>query len=202
MKEIMVLTGGAGFIGSHLSERLIELGHQVRIVDTLVQGKREWVPREAQFFEGDILDKDLLKKVFDSASGVFHLAAMSKVAPSIDKPEFCTEQNIIGTQNVLIAAKIAKVKKVVYSASSTYYGNRKAPQYEDMLPNPLNPYALSKYVGEQYCELWSSLYNLPTISLRYFNVYGPRQPSEGAYALVLGIFLKQRNHSALLSNSG
>lgn len=202
MKEIMVVTGGAGFIGSHLSERLVELGHKVRIIDNLSQGKREWVPEEAEFFEGDILEKDLLRKVFDGASGVFHLAAMSKVAPSMDKPEFCTEQNILGTQNVLLAARNAGVKKIIYSASSTYYGNSEAPQHEGMLPDPLNPYALSKYVGERYCELWTKLYGLPTISLRYFNVYGPRQPKEGAYALVLGIFLRQHKKGEPLTIHG
>jgi UDP-glucose 4-epimerase len=198
----MVVTGGAGFIGSHLSEKLIEMGCRVRVIDNLSQGKREWVPEEAEFFEGDILEKNLLRKVFIGASGVFHIAAMSKVAPSIDTPEFCTEQNVLGTQNVLMAAKNAEVKKLVYSSSSTYYGNRESPQYEDMLPNPLNPYALSKYVGEQYCELWTRLYGLPTISLRYFNVYGPRQPKEGAYALVLGIFLRQKKNGEPLTIHG
>lgn len=202
MKQVMVVTGGAGFIGSHLSEKLIASGYGVRIIDNLTQGHREYVPKEAEFFEGDILDKNLLKKVFTGASGIFHTAAMSKVAPSIDKPEFCTEQNVLGTQNVLIAAKNAKVKKVVYSASSTYYGNREAPQHEGMLPDTLNPYALSKYIGELYCELWTKLYGLPTVSLRYFNVYGSRQPGEGAYALVLGIFLKQRKEGKPLTIHG
>ena len=200
--QLMVVTGGAGFIGSHLSAKLIEMGCRVRVIDNLSQGKREWVLEEAEFFAGEILEKDLLRNVVVAASGVFHIAAMSKVAPSIDKPEFCTEQNVLGTQNVLMAAKNAKVKKLVYSSSSTYYGNRESPQYEDMLPNPLNPYALSKYIGEQYCELWTRLYGLSTISLRYFNVYGPRQPKEGAYALVLGIFLRQQKNGEPLTIHG
>ncbi|RDY32912.1 NAD-dependent epimerase/dehydratase family protein [Lachnotalea glycerini] len=190
MKEIMVVTGGAGFIGSHLSQKLLNLGYIVRIIDNLCQGNPEYIPDGAEFYEGNVLDKDLLKKVFTGAKGVFHMAAMSKVAPSIEKIEYCTEQNVLGTLNVLLMARECKVQKVVYSASSSYYGNRQAPQNEEMLPDPLNPYALSKYVGEQYCELYTVLYGLPTISLRYFNVYGRRQPSEGAYALVLGIFLK------------
>ena len=202
MKEIMVVTGGAGFIGSHLSEKLIELGYRVRVIDNLSQGNLEWVHEEAEFFEGDILDRNLLKKVFDGASGIFHIAAMSKVAPSIDKAEFCTEQNVIGTLNILIVAKDTNVKKVVYSSSSSYYGNSIIPHHEGMLPNPLNPYALSKYVGEQYCELWTKLYGLPTISLRYFNVYGLRQPKEGLYALVLGIFLKQKKEGRPLTIHG
>lgn len=191
MKDIMVVTGGAGFIGSHLSEALLEEGYHVRIVDDLSQGRREYVPQGAEFLEGPIGDKDLLARAFEGAKGVFHLAAMSKVAPSIDKIEYCTEQNVLGTLQVLMAARECGVSKVVYSASSSYYGNLPAPQNETMLPNPLNPYALSKYVGEQYCELYTVLFGLPTVSLRYFNVYGKRQPSEGAYALVLGIFLKK-----------
>lgn len=202
LKEIMVVTGGAGFIGSHLSEKLLSLGYTVRIIDNMSQGKKEYIPDGAEFYQGDILDKELLRKVFNGAKGVFHVAAMSKVAPSIDKIEYCTEQNVMGTLNVLIVAKECEVEKVIYSSSSSYYGNHKAPQREDMLPNPLNPYALSKYVGEQYCELYTVLYGLPTLSLRYFNVYGNRQPSEGAYALVLGIFLKNLQEGKALTIHG
>jgi UDP-glucose 4-epimerase len=191
MSETILVTGGAGFIGSHLAARLAALGHRVRVLDNLSQGKREWIPAGAEFLEGSITDLALCRRACDGAAGVFHLAAMSKVAPSIDKFEFCTEQNIIGTQNLLIAARDASVKKVVYSGSSTYYGNTPAPQAETALPQCLNPYAVSKYVGEQFCEIFTRLYQLPTISLRYFNVYGARQPGSGAYALVLGIFLEQ-----------
>lgn len=202
MKGVMAVTGGAGFIGSHLSQKLLQFGYKVRIIDNLSQGKRDWVPDNAEFFEGDILDQRLLKRVFKGVCGVFHLAAMSKVAPSIEIPEFCTEQNIIGTQKVLIVARDSKVKKLVYTASSSFYGNRKVPQHEDMLPDILNPYALSKYVGEQLCELWTKLYGLPTISLRLFNVFGLRQPSIGAYALVLGVFLRQRKEGRPLTIHG
>jgi len=201
-KETIVVTGGAGFIGSHLSERLIDLGYKVRIIDNLSQGRREWVPKEAEFFEGDILDRSLLNKILEKGCGVFHAAAMSKVAPSVDAPEFCTEQNVLGTQNVLIAAQKCNAKKVVYISSSSCYGNRPAPQHEDLPVNPLNPYALSKYVGEHYCDLWTRLYGLPTITLRYFNVYGLRQPKEGAYALVLGIFLRQYKQGKSLTIHG
>jgi UDP-glucose 4-epimerase len=191
MSETMLVTGGAGFIGSHLVERLRALGHNVRVLDNLSQGRLEWVHPSAEFIEGDITQLSLCRRACEGVAGVFHLAAMSKVAPSIDKFEFCTEQNIIGTQNLLIAARDAKVRKVVYSGSSTYYGNGAPPQSESALPNCLNPYAVSKYVGEQFCEIFTSLYRLPTVTLRYFNVYGPRQPAVGAYALVLGIFLDQ-----------
>jgi nucleoside-diphosphate-sugar epimerase len=200
--ETMLVTGGAGFIGSHLVERLRGLGHKVRVLDNLTQGKREWVHPEVEFIEGDITDLPLCRRACDKASGVFHLAAMSKVAPSIDKFEFCTEQNIIGTQNLLIAARDAKVRKVVYSGSSTYYGNGAPPQSETALPNCLNPYATSKYVGEQFCEIFTRLYKLSTVTLRYFNVYGPRQPGVGAYALVLGIFLELRRRGEPLTVHG
>lgn len=202
MSDVMVVTGGAGFIGSHIAERLVADGHEVRVLDNLTQGRREWVPSKAEFVEGDITDAALCKRVCQDAAAVFHTAAMSKVGPSIDKIEFCTEQNVIGTQNMLIAARDAKVKRFIYCASSTYYGNRPAPQQEDMLPDCLNPYALSKYVGEQYCEMFSKLYKLPTVCLRYFNVYGPRQPSEGAYALVLGVFLRQWRKGEALTIHG
>lgn len=202
MSECMLVTGGAGFIGSHLTARLLAEGYRVRVLDNLTQGNRAWVPAEAELIEGDIVDAATCKQACEGVAGVFHMAAMSKVAPSIDKFEFCTEQNIIGTQNLLVAARDAKVKKVVYSGSSTYYGNQKAPQREDSLPDCLNPYALSKYVGEQFCEMFTRLYALPTISLRYFNVYGPRQPGVGAYALVLGIFLRQHRANEVLTIHG
>jgi len=198
----MLVTGGAGFIGSHLVERLVILGHKVRVLDNLSQGRREWVHPSAEFIEGDITQLPLCRRACEGVSGVFHLAAMSKVAPSIDKFEFCTEQNIIGTQNLLIAARDAKARKVVYSGSSTYYGNGAPPQAESALPNCLNPYAVSKYVGEQFCEIFTRLYRLPTVTLRYFNVYGARQPSVGAYALVLGIFLDLHRRGEALTIHG
>jgi nucleoside-diphosphate-sugar epimerase len=200
--ETMLVTGGAGFIGSHLVERLLELRYKVRVLDNLTQGRREWVHPACEFVEGDIANLSLCRRACEEVSGVFHLAAMSKVAPSIDQFEFCTEQNIIGTQNLLIAARDAKVRKVVYSGSSTYYGNSAPPQAETALPNCLNPYAISKYVGEQFCEVFTRLYKLPTITLRYFNVYGARQPSVGAYALVLGIFLAQQQRGEALTIHG
>jgi len=202
MSETMLVTGGAGFIGSHLAERLHQSGHRVRVLDNLSQGRREWVPPSTEFIEGDLTNPAMCQRACEGISGVFHLAAMSKVAPSLDKFEFCTEQNIIGTQNLLIAAREAGVRKVVYSGSSTYYGNGAPPQAETALPNCLNPYAVSKYVGEQFCEVFTRLYGLPTVSLRYFNVYGPRQPSVGAYALVLGIFLDQHRRGEPLTVHG
>jgi nucleoside-diphosphate-sugar epimerase len=202
MSETMLVTGGAGFIGSHLVERLHALGHRVRVLDNLSQGRREWVHPSVEFIEGDITDLPLCRRACEGVAGVFHLAAMSKVAPSIEKFEFCTEQNIIGTQNLLIAARDGNVRKLVYSGSSTYYGNGPPPQAETAPPNCLNPYAVSKYVGEQFCEVFTRLYRLPTVTLRYFNVYGPRQPAVGAYALVLGIFLEQKRRGEPLTIHG
>lgn len=189
MREKVLVTGGAGFIGSHLSATLLKRGYDVVVLDNLSQGNRDWIPAEAEFIEGDIVDMNLCRRASKGVVGIFHAAAMSRVAPSIEKFEYCTEQNIIGTQNMLIAAREEKVRKFVFSASSTYYGNQPGPHHEKMLPDCLNPYALSKYVGEQFCELFTRLYDVPTLSLRYFNVYGPRQPRTGAYALVIGIFL-------------
>jgi UDP-glucose 4-epimerase len=202
MSETMLVTGGAGFIGSHLAEGLRQSGYKVRVLDNLSQGRREWVHPSSEFMEGDLTDPPTCRRACEGVSGVFHLAAMSKVAPSLDKFEFCTEQNIIGTQNLLIAARDAHVRKLVYSGSSTYYGNGAPPQVETAPPNCLNPYAVSKYVGEQFCEMFTRLYRLPTVSLRYFNVYGPRQPAVGAYGLVLGIFLDQHNRGEPLTVHG
>jgi nucleoside-diphosphate-sugar epimerase len=202
MSETMLVTGGAGFIGSHLTARLLQFGYKVRVLDNLSQGHREWVGPAAEFLEGDLTDQATCRRACEGITGIFHLAAMSKVAPSLDQFEFCTEQNIIGTQNLLIAARDAHVRKVVYSGSSTYYGNGAPPQAETALPNCLNPYAVSKYVGEQFCEIFTRLYGLPTVSLRYFNVYGERQPSAGAYGLVLGIFLDQHRRGEPLTVHG
>lgn len=202
MNQLMLVTGGAGFIGSHLVEKLLDLGCRVRVLDNLSQGNREWVAAGAEFVEGDITDFKCCENVCRDVQAVFHLAAMSKSAPSLDKFEYCTEQNIIGTQNILMAARAAGVSKLIYSASSTYYGLNPPPHHEDQLPNCLNPYGLSKYVGELFCTMFTNLYGFPTICLRYFNVYGPRQPKVGTYALVLGIFLDQLKNEKPLTICG
>jgi nucleoside-diphosphate-sugar epimerase len=204
MKEKVLVTGGTGFIGSHLVEALIKENYEVVVLDNLSQGRREWLPSQASFMEGDITDVQVCKEAVKGVSAVFHLAAMSRVAPSIEKFEFCTEQNIIGTQNLLIASRDAKVKKFIYSGSSSYYGDNEPPYHEDQVPGCLNPYALSKYVGEQFCLMFTRIYNLPTVVLRYFNVYGPRQPREGSYALVLGVFLDswKKNKPLIIHGDG
>ncbi len=197
MKRVLV-TGGAGFIGSHLVENLLKRSYKVRVLDNLSLGSRDYLPEhdDLEFIEGDITDYDTCLEVTDGMEGVFHLAAMSKVAPSLASPDmidFCTHQNVNGTANVLKAALENKdtVKKLIYSGSSTYYGNRPVPTQEDILHDCQTPYAVSKYVGEMYCELFSRLHGLPTIRLRYFMAFGPRQPTTGPYAVVTGVFIKQ-----------
>ena len=148
MKGRVLVTGGAGFIGSHLVEALLARGYQVRVLDNLTLGRTEWLPSEAEFLKGDICDLDTCRQASKGCTGVFHLAAMSRSAASKDNIDICTSNNIIGTQNVLVAAKEAGVSKVVYAGSSTYYGSQKPPHQESMRPQYLNFYGLSKHIGE------------------------------------------------------
>lgn len=192
MKKTVLVTGGAGFIGSHLSESLIQRGYNVRIMDNLSYGRREWVPDRAEFILGDICNINDCLLATKNVEGIFHMAAMSRAGPSLDNIDICTQANVIGTQNILISARDNGVKKLIYSGSSTYYGSQPPPHKENFTKADfLNFYSLSKHVGAEYCLLFNKVFNLPTVVLRYFNVYGPRQPQEGAYALVLGIFLKR-----------
>lgn len=202
--QTVLVTGGAGFIGSHLVNELINKHYSVIVIDNLSQGKIEWVNKDATFFNIDITNYDELVEKCGKLNieGIFHLAAMSRVASSIDKVDFCTDQNVRGTLNILKFAKQFNIKKVIYSGSSTYYGKNDIPHVEDLNHDFLNPYALTKYVGELYCDLYSKLFNVSTIILRYFNVYGPRQPSTGAYALVLGIFLDRFKNNLPLEIHG
>ena len=190
-KEFVLVTGGAGFIGSHLTEGLLSAGYRVRVMDNLSQGHREWVHGDAEFLEGDITSLDQCRQACAGVSGIFHLAAMSRVAPSVDNIEGCTLPNVVGTQNILSAAREAGVRRLVYTGSSTFYGNTAPPHSEEMPSEFFNFYSLTKAVGEQYCFLFDRQYGLSTAVVRYFNVYGPRQPQTGTYALVLGIFLKR-----------
>ena len=187
----VLVTGGAGFIGSHLTEALVRRGYTVRVLDNLSSGRRDWVSAEAEFLAGDIRDPQTCEAACRDCGGIFHLAAMSRAGAALNAIELCTSSNIVGTQNVLLAARSQKVGKVVYSGSSTFYGSRAIPHGEDMRPDFLNLYGLSKATGEEYCLIFDRLYGVPGIVLRYFNVYGPRQPEEGAYALVAGIFLRR-----------
>ncbi len=191
MTKVLV-TGGAGFIGSNLTDRLIRDGHEVLILDNLSTGKKENLNPDADFKQCDIADHESIAPHFAGVEAVFHAAALARIQPSIQDPLPANQTNITGTLNVLWAAKNAGVKKLIYCASSSAYGDQdKFPLTEDMIPKPKSPYSVQKYVGELYCTLFSKLYDLPTVSLRYFNVYGPKQILEGAYAAVIGIFLKQ-----------
>ncbi len=188
-----LVTGGAGFIGSNLVDALVARGDQVVIIDNLLTGKKENINPKAEFHLADIRDLEAIKPFFQGIDFVFHFAAFPRVQPSIEDPVLANDINLNGTLNVLVAARDAKVKKLVYSASSSAYGNQeKMPLTEDMPAHSLSPYGLQKYVGELYCRLFSEIYALPTVALRYFNVYGKRQALEGAYCLVMGIFVTQR----------
>jgi len=202
MSKILV-TGGAGFIGSHLVDALVERGHQVLILDNLSTGKKENINQKAKFLNLDLRDFKKIRPAFEGVDFVFHLAALPRIPLSIAKPIETNEVNLTGTLNALIASKEAGVKKFIYSSSSSVYGQQeKLPMKEDMKCDPLNPYALQKYVGELYCRIFPEIYNLATISLRYFNVYGPRQSEEGTYVPVIGVFLKQKENGMPLTATG
>ncbi|MGP0084668.1 MAG: NAD-dependent epimerase/dehydratase family protein [Steroidobacteraceae bacterium] len=190
-----MVTGGAGFIGSHVAELLLSKGYAVTVLDNLSLGNREWVPSRARFVEGDITDLDLMRQLCVGMAAVFHLAAMSRVLPSLQGgPSAClfsADQNIRGTLNLLVAAAEAKVNKLIYSASSTFYGNLPPVHHEALPPGCHTPYAISKYTGELYALQFHRMYQLPVVCLRYFQVYGPRQPVTGEYAMVTGIFIDQ-----------
>lgn len=190
MKNVLV-TGGAGFIGSHLCEGLLAAGYRVRVLDSLIYGKREWVPPAAEFQQGDIRNLEDCRRAADGVDGVFHCAAMSRSGPSQEHVDLCTQSNVVGTQNMLLAARDAGVKRFIYSGSATFYGSLPPPHREDSTGHMLNIYALTKRAGEQYCLLFDEMFGLPSLVLRYFSAYGPRQPETGAYALVLGIFLRR-----------
>lgn len=205
----VLITGGAGFIGSNLVDRLLELGYRVRIFDNLYTGFLRNVPLnhgDVEFYLGDILDKHALSEALDGVDFVYHLAAMSKVVPSLKSSamaRFCTESNALGSWNVLDAAREnGGVQKVIYAASSTYYGNKPPPHKEDLAPDFLTPYAASKYEGELQMQMFDRLFGVPTISTRFFMVYGPRQPSTGAYAIVTGVFAKQASDGKPLTIEG
>ena len=203
----VVVTGGAGFIGSNLVDELIDNGLEVIVIDNLSTGKMENLNKGATFFQHDLscINIDDLVDIFESVDVVFHLAALARVQPSIEDPLPYHDANVTATLNILYASTKANVKRVVYSASSSCYGNAtKVPQNEKDETNPLSPYGLQKYIGEQYCRMFSEVYKLDTVSLRYFNVYGERMNLSGAYCLVTGIFARQmqKNQSLTITNDG
>jgi UDP-glucose 4-epimerase len=191
----VVVTGGAGFIGSHLAEELANRDYHVIILDDLSTGKLENIEElltkgNAEFVKGSITDLPLLRKLFEGTTYVFHQAALARVPRSIDDPLPTNEVNIKGSLNVLLAARENAVKKVIYASSSSVYGDTPIlPQNEAMSTNPLSPYALTKLTAEYYCEIFRQIYGLSTASLRYFNVYGPRQDPYSHYATAIASFL-------------
>lgn len=186
-----LVTGGAGFIGSHLAGALLTRGHAVRVVDNLVTGLTENIPGGAEFMEGDLTNPATAAAAVDGCDVVLHQAAIPSVPRSISEPRPSHEANIDATFNILLASRDAGVRRVVYAASSSAYGDTLVlPKVEDMPPNPLSPYALQKQVGETYCQLFTRMYGLETVSIRYFNVFGPRQHPSSPYSGVLSLFIK------------
>jgi len=196
---IAVVTGGAGFIGSHIADALTRNGLRVRVIDDLSTGHREnleEITGDVEFTEGSVADEQLLKKVLDGAELVFHEAAIPSVPRSVEHPRQSHVASVDGTFTLLLAARDQKVRRVVYAASSSAYGDQPTlPKKEAMLPDPLSPYAVAKLVGEYYCQVFARVYGLETISLRYFNVFGPRQDPGSQYSGVVSRFI-----SVLLNN--
>jgi len=200
-----LITGGAGFIGTNLAKRLLAEGHDVIILDNYAGGrKEERIQEGATYIEGDIRNRADLDKAMEGVDGVFHMAALPRVTFSVEKPWETHDANVNGTLQVLIAAKENGVKRVVFSSSSSTYGaeEKKMLVEDGAIKMPISPYALHKLTGEHYMRLFAELYGLETVSLIYFNVYGPYFDPEGAYALVIGKFLHQKQNGEPMTICG
>ena len=188
-----LVTGGAGFIGSHIVEKLSSQGTSVRVFDNLSSGKRQNIEpflKKIDLFEGDLRNLDAVKKACEGVRYVLHLGAMPSVPRSVADPLTSNEVNVTGTLNLLLAARDAKCRRVVFSSSSSVYGDTPTlPKREDMPPSPLSPYALHKLAGEHYCRMFWKLFGLETVMLRYFNVFGPRQDPKSQYAAAIPKFV-------------
>ena len=201
--RLVIVTGGGGFIGSHLVDALVAAGARVRIIDNFATGRRDYVNPAAELIETDIRAAGAINPHFAGVDTVFHVAALPRIPLSIAMPVETHMTNVVGTLNVLIAARDAGVRRVIYSGSSSVYGEQaKLPLVETMTPNPLNPYALQKYVGEQYTRMFHRLFNLQTLTLRYFSVYGPRMVEEGAYMLAIAAFMRAKREGRPLEIFG
>src|SRR5436853_4387081 len=197
LSGIALVTGGAGFIGSHVARALVDQGVRVRIIDNLSTGYLENIEElgEVDFINASINDNDALKRALEDVEVVFHQAAIPSVPRSLAKPKETHEASVNATFSLLLAARDRRVRRVVYAASSSAYGDQpESPKHEDMRPDPLSPYAVAKLVGEYYCQVFSRVYGLETVSLRYFNVFGPRQDPSSQYSGVISRFI-----SALLN---
>lgn len=202
-KKTYLVTGGAGFIGTNLCERLIRDGHEVIIVDDLSGGKAERIPELAAFYRLDICKTEPLTALMKNVDVVVHLAALPRVQFSIEHPFEAQRVNTDGTLSVLEAARKAGVKRVVYAASSSAYGDQdEMPLRETMKADPKSPYGLHKYYGEILMKMWADIHGIETVSLRFFNVYGPHLDPDGPYALVIGKFLKQRKDNLPMTITG
>jgi len=190
-----LVTGGAGFIGSNLVDRLIADGHTVTVIDNESADSNEqfyWNP-QARNYNYDVRDYTMVRKLYEGQDAVFHLAAEARIQPTIEDPLKAFENNMIGTATVLECARVCGVKRVVYSSTSAAYGIANTPPLSETMPTDcLNPYSVSKVAGEEMCKMYARLYGMETVTFRYFNVYGERQPLRGQYAPVIGIFLRQR----------
>ena len=198
-----VVTGGCGFIGSHIVDALLRDGCEVAVLDDLSTGNLEYLNPAAELVEGSVADGELVRSATEGATWVFHLAALPRVQQSVDDPIGTHAINVNGTLNVLQAARENGVERVVVSSSSSVYGDQTTHlMTEDLPPNPMSPYGLHKLIGEQYADLFATLFGVQVVSLRYFNVYGPRQSAEGAYALVIPHFLRLRDEGKPLTIYG
>jgi nucleoside-diphosphate-sugar epimerase len=186
-----LVTGGAGFIGSHLSEEIVRRGHSVRVADSLITGKRSNLDHRqgVEFLEGDLADEAFARQAVQGMDYVLHQAAIPSVPRSVKDPITSNRANVDATLNVLVAARDAAVTRLVFAGSSSAYGNTETlPKHEEMPTSPLSPYALQKVVGEQYLQMFTRLYGLETVSIRYFNVFGPRQDPTSPYSGVISVF--------------
>ncbi len=202
-KKKAVVTGGAGFIGPHIARELLNRGYEVHVIDNLSTGRRSSVPEGVVFHEVSIVDTKAITEIMEGAITVFHVAALPRVQFSVEHPLESNEANITGTLSVLVAARDAKVKRVVFSASSSAYGNQTTlPLVETMTPDPLSPYGIQKHTGECYMKIFAELYELETVCLRYFNVYGTGMDPDGAMALAIPKFIAQHRRGDPITITG
>lgn len=190
-----IVTGGAGFIGSHIVDRLVSMGADVLVIDneSAIAHDQFYYNKDAEYYKRDICDYENIKDLFWKIDYVFHLAAESRIQPTLENPLLAFKTNTVGTATVLQCAREAGVKRVIYSSTSSAYGLSNTPPLRETMPDDcLNPYSVSKVAGEKACKMYTDLFELETITFRYFNVYGPREPVKGPYAPVVGLFLRQK----------